>query len=676
MKSHRIPLVVSIVLPTILLVVLGQVGIYVGAYMTLRESAYEDALYDDRESLKSLNDIYSENNYGRVDAALKKMVSAYQENCPEKLPEPGSAEEKEYKDLMEKSSANMLYYYLAVDLERYVSSFVGIFFEDTANNRMVLACSSNTSSLRYYHEDKMTALYLGAFFDKTSVFDEGSFYGISMRDRNLGEMIASGMKMYESTTGIPYWLIRQTEAKIVYATIPSFTRNFAIVSASFTALLLVILLFLMHFLVIRRSRALSKKAASFVDELSKGNTSSPFDNKQHRIHDEVTDLNNSFFFTQEAIKDYSAKLKESTAYEERINAELALAERIQSSLVPSAPLYGDGFKASGYMRPAKEVGGDFFDYFKTDDNHLCFYIGDVSGKGVPAALFMARACTLLRMAGSDFGIEAANRSLCQKNEQFLFVTAFFGVIDLTTGILRYVNAGHEPVYLRRKGKFIHLNEEANFMLGCIEDFEYVKQTIQLEKGDRLFMYTDGVSEATNVKGELYGKEHIMETLNKDPNVSIEQVSSMMFESIKEFEGEAEQFDDACVVVVDYLRFNILKIEPSLEGLAKVAPFLDEALKDVGQETRANIQVSLDELCSNLVFYSEAKTISLSVEIDDDEIALVLTDDGKPFNPVKYDILPDFTKPGGMGIEIVKSLSKTIQYERKDDKNILSITFAK
>ena len=293
----------------------------------------------------------------------------------------------------------------------------------------------------------------------------------------------------------------------------SFLHGAAILAAGVVLLVGPLLYFLLLLLVIRPMRKLSHSGNDYVATLNEGDPGEIFAPFPGKVTNEISDLNDTLYVTQEAIRAYGHRIRESAAYEERINADLALAERIQSAMVPSVPIYAPLFRVRGHMKPAKEVGGDLYNYVMLDDDHVAFFIGDVSGKGVPAALFMAKANTVLQMVLKDFDIDEANRILSKDNTELFFVTAFAAVVEISTGKMRYVNAGHEPVFLYHDGEYAALPEEPNFMFGCIEDFHYAVQETVLSKGDVLFLYTDGISEAMNEAGDLFGKERILEALN-------------------------------------------------------------------------------------------------------------------------------------------------------------------
>ena len=254
------------------------------------------------------------------------------------------------------------------------------------------------------------------------------------------------------------------------------------------------------------------------------------------------------------------KQAEAVGETERISAELNVANHIQTSMLPNLfPAFPEREEFDIYagMTPAKEVGGDFYDFFMVDDRHLAVVIADVSGKGVPAALFMVIGKTLIKdhtQPGCDLGeiFTEVNELLCESNSEGLFITAFEGVLDLDTGDFVYVNAGHDaPFICRRDGSYEPLAVKAGFVLAGMENTKFSEGRITLTEGDKLFHYTDGVTEATNADNELYGKERLLLVLNKNKGQTPKETLASVKADIDTFVGEAPQFDDITMLCVEY-----------------------------------------------------------------------------------------------------------------------------
>ena len=301
---------------------------------------------------------------------------------------------------------------------------------------------------------------------------------------------------------------------------------------------------------------LNKASGEMVSNLESGEV---FEIDVH-TGDEIEELARSFEKMYGEVGDYIRRLSEVTAEKERIGAELSVATRIQANMLPSIfPPFPDRKDMDIYatMHPAKEVGGDFYDFFLIDSSHLGVVIADVSGKGVPAALFMVIAKTLIKnralMGGTPAEILAfVNNQLCENNEEEMFVTVWLGILDLTTGLMTAANAGHEyPVLKRAGGEFELFKDKHGFVLAGMEDSGYRDYEIRLAPGDMLFVYTDGVPEATNAQKELYRTDRMVEALNRHASEGCESLLHEMKEEIQSFVQEAPQFDDITMLALTY-----------------------------------------------------------------------------------------------------------------------------
>ena len=275
---------------------------------------------------------------------------------------------------------------------------------------------------------------------------------------------------------------------------------------------------------------------------------------------EIGNLSESMILLANEIDDYTNRIETITADKERINAELNFAANIQKAMLPQEyPAFPDRqeFRVYASMDPAREVGGDFYDYFLIDEDHLAVVIADVSGKGIPAALFMMASQIVihnLTMLSKDPAnlLERANHEILQHNMQDMFVTVWLGVLEISTGKLIAANAGHEYPFLRKAdGSFELFKDKHGFVVGGMEGVKYKSYEIQMEPGTKLFVYTDGVPEATNAEQELFGTERMVAALNEDANASPEQILTNVRKSVDAFVGEEEQFDDLTMLCLEY-----------------------------------------------------------------------------------------------------------------------------
>ncbi len=283
-----------------------------------------------------------------------------------------------------------------------------------------------------------------------------------------------------------------------------------------------------------------------------------------RSRDEVGELTNSFKAMRESIKSYIANLKETTAVKERIESELRIAHDIQMSILPKLfPAFPERMEFDIYasIEPAKEVGGDLYDFFFVDEINFYFLVGDVSGKGVPAAFFMAVTKTLLKVIAErrlDPGevLAKVNKDLAEDNESCMFVTLFLAVIDISTGEVRYASAGHNPPLLLPRGKDSQWIPSLNELVaGVMDDTDYTTKSMTMHPGDTLFIYTDGVTEAMDKEQNLYSEDRLVEVMNRCQGKSAEQIVRAVDCSLKEFTGGAEQSDDITMLAMKYLGKN-------------------------------------------------------------------------------------------------------------------------
>ncbi len=279
-----------------------------------------------------------------------------------------------------------------------------------------------------------------------------------------------------------------------------------------------------------------------------------------RTGDEIEVLAESFAMLSAKTLEYISTVRQVTAEKERIGAELSLATRIQADMLPNIyPAFPDRpeFDIFASMAPAKEVGGDFYDFFLVDDDHLCVFIADVSGKGVPAALFMMASMIILannaQMGKSPAQIlNDTNSAICANNREEMFVTVWMGILEISTGKLTAANAGHEyPIIKLPGGKYELIKDKHGFVIGGMDGARYKEYELQLTPGSKLFLYTDGVPEATSGDKELFGTERMLEALNASPDVSPKETLEGMRKAVDGFVLDAEQFDDLTMVCLEY-----------------------------------------------------------------------------------------------------------------------------
>lgn len=342
-------------------------------------------------------------------------------------------------------------------------------------------------------------------------------------------------------------------------TIAFLEQNIRTVFMNFCILALV-LFFIIGLVSSRFSRTLVEPIEELthgVEIISQGNLDYHLD-----IHTdgEIKDLADAFSTMTVDLKNYIENLNKVTAERERIGAELNVAAKIQEDMLPKIfPAFPDRkeFDVIAKMDPAKAVGGDFYDFFMTDEDHLAIVMSDVSSKGVPAALFMVIAKTLIKNYAcqmDDLGkvYQVVNNQLCEGNDEGMFVTSFMAVITISTGEMEYVNAGHNPqLWMHDGDTFDWIRTEPGFVLAGLPGIPYVSHKLQLSHGDRIFLYTDGVTEAQNSAEELFGEERLLESLNRYGRKPMDQLLPAVRADVDAFVDGAEQFDDITMLAFEY-----------------------------------------------------------------------------------------------------------------------------
>ena len=369
--------------------------------------------------------------------------------------------------------------------------------------------------------------------------------------------------------------------------------------------------------------------------------------------------------------------------------ELKMATDIQLAAIPSVfPPFPDetSFDIWASMDTAKEVGGDFYDFYFTGSDRVLFLVADVSGKGVPAAMFMMRAKALIKsvaQTGKPIGqaFEEANDALCEGNTSNTFVTAWAGELNIRTGHVSYVNAGHNPPIVRLGGKVEYLRSRPSLVLGAMAGARYRVQELQLEPGDAIYLYTDGIVEQHNAAGELYGEDRLIETVSGCAKRR-DGLLSTVIDDVRRHAAGVEQADDCTQLVLRYRgqpdTFS-REYRPTMDDLAKASADLAKALEGVPADCANIMMVAADEIFANIVRYSGATDWTLAVERTrhPDGVRLVITDNGKPFDPLSHrdpdtTLCADEREVGGLGILIVKKTMSPVVYRRNNDRNILTM----
>ncbi|MDT3365976.1 MAG: SpoIIE family protein phosphatase [Bacteroidota bacterium] len=411
--------------------------------------------------------------------------------------------------------------------------------------------------------------------------------------------------------------------------------------------------------------------------------------------DEIGQLAHSFGDMQQSLMQYIDRLQSATAQKATIESELKIANTIQVNMLPQVfppfPERGD-IDLYASMVPAKDVGGDLFDFFLRDEK-LFFCIGDVSGKGVPAAMVMAVTLSLLRHTSSHETdpakvIQMVNETLCKGNDYDMFVTLLLGVLDLPTGRLRYCSAGHDAPLILHDGTISTLTCQPNLPLAILPEMRYKVQEYKLEPGSTLFLYTDGLTEAMNADHEQFGMDRVREQLSACVNDAPRQILERIQDGVHAFVQDAEQSDDLTMLAFRYtpgefatILSEKITLSCDLKRVPELNAFIESVAGKLGIDATVigQLQLAVEEIVVNVMNYAypEGKKgfVTVKVMSDGHQLRVVVIDSGVPFDPTlreKADTtLSAEERPiGGLGIFLVRELMDTINYERVDDRNIM------
>ncbi len=410
---------------------------------------------------------------------------------------------------------------------------------------------------------------------------------------------------------------------------------------------------------------------------------------------EISTLARSIDKMEEDMLQYINNLTSVTAEKERIGAELNIAKTIQENSVPNIfPAFPQrkDFDIYASMTPAKEVGGDFYNFFLVDDDHLAIVMADVSGKGIPAALFMMVTNILIsdrtHMGGTPAEILTfVNDNICEHNRADMFVTVWLGLLEISTGKIIAANAGHDdPAVYRKGGQFEIVKNKHGLVVGAMSGIKYKDFEIQLNKGDKIFLYTDGLPEATDKDEKMFTLDGMLEALNKYKDEKPQDILDGVNQCVNDFVGDAPQFDDLtmlCLELKEDEKVKTITVDATTENLNTVNEFIDGILEANGcpMKTQMQIELAVEEIYVNIANYAYGDGVGkaeISAECNNGNVTITFKDSGVPYNPLEKDD-PDFSlsaderEIGGLGIFLTKKNMDSVSYEYKDGFNVLIMT---
>ena len=379
--------------------------------------------------------------------------------------------------------------------------------------------------------------------------------------------------------------------------------------------------------------------------------------------------------------------------QQKTKTELEVAKEIQLTTLPRDFITNQEVEIQAELMPAREVGGDFYDYFILNDHEVAIVIGDVSGKGIPAAMFMMKTITCFKNFVNLYKspaeiLKAVNKTIYAGNDSKMFVTCFLAIINTNSGEMRYANAGHNPPIVGQKTKYNYLKCNSGFILGALPEAMVKDETYQFNAGDTITLYTDGVTEAMSVNREQFGEERLLNFFNKKEYSCILELHKELRDAVEEFAKGADQSDDITYLTLKYHGDNYVYLERIFPGVMDEIPNMLDFLRGFGVENNfgdAYINKGMiiaDELLSNIVKYGYKDYpghiyIRILHNRDKNELILTIIDNGIEFNQFEVDNKPlsgDVTgvKEGGLGILIVKQMMSEYAYDRVNGKNIVVI----
>ncbi len=379
--------------------------------------------------------------------------------------------------------------------------------------------------------------------------------------------------------------------------------------------------------------------------------------------------------------------------QEKTHTELEVAKEIQLNTLPPEFVSNKEIEIQAELLPAKEVGGDFYDYFFLDKNHIGLVIADVSGKGIPAAMFMMKTITCFKNYVSidkspAETLKQVNATISKNNESQMFVTCFFAIINTVTGEMQYANAGHNPPVVGQKKNYKFLPVKSGFVLGPLKDIFVEDETYMLDSGDTVTLYTDGITEAKNPKQELYSAKRLLDKFNEKEYSCLVELHHVIKDDVDHFADGEPQADDMTYITLKYHGDDYNFKEYTYRGNKDNLPKMLDDIKQFSQNNNFeegfvnNLLVVADEMLSNVVKYAykeyvDELFIRLLYNNDKKEFVLTIIDKGDEFDPFTVNASPlegdiKDRKEGGLGILIVKTLMSEYAYDRINHKNIVTL----
>ena len=587
---------------------------------------------------------------------------------------PGSPDYDDCKDILSSLcvSEEMTYLYAyTYDEKTHDMTYIMVVAADEKHNTLIQQERPYGTTLRLSEEEVQSGAFIGKSGETAIEFDNelGHMldWVVPVKDQN--NMYAGSSYSISGQR----WRIFNSSARIVVTVVVVLL------------VLLIIQLFILRKHVLRPLTSITGRIKSFSVDSAHN-----FDPIEINSEDEIGEIARAFEKMADKIASDMDDIEEMTTEKAQATTELDIARRIQQGVVPEhSALTVKVIEVYAFSHPARKIGGDFYDIVERDDGKIAAVIGDVSGKGIAAALFMVMGRTMIRdgLYNEDSPakvLREVNDKLCDANPEGMFVTVMIAVFDPSTGNVVLANAGHMPP-MRIGARSEYLDVDTGVLMGLFEDADIVDEEVALLPGEALVLYTDGVTEAVNPENKFFGKEGALEAIGACyPQKSAEEIGKALLAAVNDFVGEREQFDDVTAVIIANKPCKPRDEESSMKEL-KVAQASFRAVREdimaVDGEKAAKMKACLavEEAFTNIVSYSGASRIWYSVEENDSgQLQITLADDGIPFDPFaeaplhkEFEELDD----GGMGIGLIRQIAESAEYKRDGSDNVLLLRFA-
>lgn len=464
-------------------------------------------------------------------------------------------------------------------------------------------------------------------------------------------------------------------------------QQFQIVAILLLLICIASLLFLINWICHNSTNQLTT-LGNIAEQYGKGNFEQNFEDTPSSV--EIGRLAGALSGMRADLLEYIQKELREASEKQKSQSELDIARHIQKSALAVKYPDNPAFKIATMMIPARQVGGDFYDFFFIDEHKFAIVIADVSGKGIPAALYMMKALTLIRnisKSGKDLGFvfQHVNEQLCEGNDTCMFVTAFMAVIDLESGEAKYMNAGHLPPIIKNKDGVSFVYPQTNIVLGISSKAVFVEESMQLAPETHVFLYTDGVTEAENAQVKFYGNQRLLKVCQKlqdNPESNID----LVLKDVHKFVKNHQQSDD--ITMLDFVFYGKNGKSVTFDAdITKIKEMIDYLKKDMdrfqlSEKAKFNVIMAAEEIFSNIAQYAYEKTdknavVTIKTKMEGEHYCLTFIDKGKKYNPLENkepDILAKMSERaiGGLGVFLTKKLADKLLYSYDNGQNILKI----